>query len=126
MGGSPLDLPGTYSLLVYSEQSEGIWYPIGGFHAVIAGLQRIAERNGAKFRLNTPVSRVLLDPENKKKAVGVVLESGEELRADVVVVNADLIYSMNNLFGEPSAYAKRLAKKPVSCSSISFYWSVDR
>lgn len=126
LGGSPYDLPGTYSLLVYSEQSEGIWYPIGGFHAVVAGLVRIAERNGALFRLSTPVAKVLLDPLDKKKAIGVKLESGEELRADVVVVNADLIYSMNHLFGEPTTYAKKLAQKPVSCSSISFYWSIDR
>jgi phytoene desaturase (3,4-didehydrolycopene-forming) len=126
LGGSPYDLPGTYSLLVYSEQSEGIWYPIGGFHAVVAGLVRIAERNGAKFRLSTPVAKVTLDPNDPKKATGVLLENGEELKADVVVVNADLIYSMNHLFGEPTPYAKKLADKPVSCSSISFYWSVDR
>jgi phytoene desaturase (3,4-didehydrolycopene-forming) len=56
-----------------------------------------------------------------------VLDSGEKLTADIVVVNSDLIYSLNNLFpGEPTPYAKRLANKPVSCSSISFYWSVDR
>ena len=114
------------SLLVYSEQQEGIWYPIGGFHSVIAALVRIAENKGAKFRLSTPVSRVLTDPSNPKLATGVLLESGEEMKADVVVCNADLVWAMNNLFGEPTNYAKRLDKKPVSCSSISFYWSIDR
>lgn len=124
-GMSPMDAPGTYSLLQYTELAEGIWYSIGGFHTIIGALNRIALRNGAKIRLSTPVSKVLTDPHNPKKAIGVKLEDGELLKADVVVVNADLIWSMNNLF-EPTGYAKRLAKKTVSCSSISFYWSVDR
>lgn len=34
MGMNPLDAPGTYSLLQYTELAEGIWYPIGGFHKV--------------------------------------------------------------------------------------------
>lgn len=125
MGMSPYDAPGTYSLLQYTELAEGIWYPLGGFHTVVAALVRIAERNGATFLLSNPVSKVLTDPSNPKLATGVRLESGEEMKADVVVVNADLIWAMENLF-EKTAYSKRLAAKPVSCSSISFYWSVDR
>lgn len=125
MGMSPMDAPGTYSLLQYTELAEGIWYPLGGFHSVIAALVKIAERNGATFRLSTPVSKVLVDPKDAKRAIGVKLETGEELKADIVVVNADLIWSMENLF-EQTSYSKRLAKKPVSCSSISFYWSIDR
>ncbi|SCV70131.1 BQ2448_1525 [Microbotryum intermedium] len=124
-GMSPYDSLGTYSLLQYTEMAEGIWYPIGGFHKVVEAIQKIAERRGARFRLSTRVSRVLLDPNNAKKATGVVLETGEELKADVIVINSDLIWALNNLF-EPTSYAKRLAKKPVSCSSISFYWSMDR
>lgn len=120
-----MDAPGTYSLLQYSELAEGIWYSIGGFHTIIQALNKIALRNGATIRLSTPVQRVLTDPKDSTRAIGVLLENGETLNADVVVVNADLIWSMNNLF-EPTGYAKRLAKKTVSCSSISFYWSVDR
>lgn len=84
----------------------------------------IAKRNGVTFRLSTSVTSVLLDADGKQ-AVGVTLDTGEELKADIVVVNADLVWAMNNLF-PPTGYAKRLAEKPVSCSSISFYWSMDR
>ena len=124
-GMSPYDALGTYSLLQYTELTEGIWYPIGGFHKIIAALVAVAERKGVTFRLSTQVSSVLLDTTGGSRARGVVLESGEKLEADLVVVNADLIWSLNNLF-PPTAYAKRLATKPVSCSSISFYWSMDR
>ncbi|KAF6816464.1 phytoene dehydrogenase [Colletotrichum plurivorum] len=126
MGMSPFDAPATYSLLQYTEFAEGIWYPRGGFHSVVAALVRIGERLGVEYRLNTPVSRVLTDG---KRATGVVLESGESLNADVVVVNADLVYAYGNLLPQTptiSSYSQSLQKREASCSSISFYWCLDR
>ena len=54
-----------------------------------------------------------------------MLSSGEILTADVVVCNADLVYAYNNLL-PPSTSAKSLSRRPASCSSISFYWSLSR
>ncbi|GAA6016255.1 hypothetical protein JCM10207_000447 [Rhodosporidiobolus poonsookiae] len=122
LGMSPFDALGAYNLLQYTEHCEGILYPIGGFAQVPLTLQRIAERNGAKFRFNTAAKRVIVENGTAK---GVETESGEELRADVVLVNADLIWSMAHLYEETS-YSKRLEQRPVSCSSISFYWSMKR
>lgn len=34
LGMSPFDAPATYSLLQYTEMTDGIWYPIGGFRTV--------------------------------------------------------------------------------------------
>ncbi|KAI9749873.1 MAG: hypothetical protein M1815_002226 [Lichina confinis] len=124
MGMSPYDAPGTYSLLQYTELAEGIWYPEGGFHRVIEALVSVGKRLGVNYRLSTPVSSVTLSPDGRT-ATGVQLASGEQLNADVVVVNADLVYAYNNLF-PPSNRAKSLSKKAASCSSISFYWSMDR
>ncbi|KAF2741779.1 phytoene desaturase [Sporormia fimetaria CBS 119925] len=123
MGMSPFDAPGTYSLLQYTELAEGIWYPKGGFWKVVDALVKIGERRGVNYRLNTGVSRILLN-DSGNKAEGVVLSSGEELRADLVICNADLIYAYNNLL--PSTpYSRSLAKRDASCSSISFYWGMD-
>lgn len=119
---SPFDALGAYNLLQYSEICEGILYPLGGFAQVPLALQRIAERNGAKFRFEDPVKKVIVEGGVAK---GVITEKGEELRADVVLVNADLIWSMAHLYEETS-YSKRLEERPVSCSSISFYWSMKR
>ncbi|KAI8206271.1 Phytoene desaturase [Colletotrichum sp. SAR 10_76] len=126
MGMSPFDAPATYSLLQYTEFAEGIWYPRGGFHSVVAALVRIGESLGVKYRLNTPVSKVLTDGQ---KATGVILESGESLTADVVVVNADLVYAYGNLLPQTPTitnYYESLQKREPSCSSISFYWCLDR
>ncbi|TVY37640.1 Phytoene desaturase [Lachnellula occidentalis] len=124
MGMSPFDAPGTYSLLQYTELAEGIWYPVGGFHAVVAALVRICERLGVDIRLNTPVSRILKSPDGKA-ATGVLTEDGETLTADVVIINADLVYAYNNLL-EPTPYSRALQTRQGSCSSISFYWSLSR
>ncbi|KAI0110952.1 phytoene desaturase [Hypoxylon sp. NC0597] len=128
MGMSPFDAPATYSLLQYTELAEGIWYPRGGFHAVLAALVRVGESFGVEYRLSTPVKQVLTSSDGKT-ARGVQLESGEVLDADVVVVNADLVYAYSNLFPQtPSiqSYSKSLRQRDGSCSSISFYWSLDR
>lgn len=124
MGMSPFDAPGTYSLLQYTELAEGIWYPKGGFHSVIAALVRVGERLGVTYRLSSSVSKIALD-SRQRRATGVVLSNGESITADVVLVNADLVYAYNNLL-PPSSAAKSLRKRYSSCSSISFYWAMSR
>ena len=124
MGMSPFDAPGTYSLLQYTELAEGIWYPVGGFHRIIEAMVNVGERLGVEYRLSTPVSRIELS-EDGSTVVGIKLESGELLKADVVVNNSDLVYAYNHLL-PVSPYAKALSERPTSCSSISFYWGLSQ
>ncbi|KAF8246617.1 phytoene desaturase [Wilcoxina mikolae CBS 423.85] len=119
----PFDAPGTYSLLQYTELAEGIWYPRGGFHKIVEVLVKISQRLGAVYRLSTSVQSILLTPD-KKRATGVLLPDGTTLSADVVVINADLVHAFTSLL-PPSSMASSLAKRPHSCSSISFYWSLS-
>jgi phytoene desaturase (3,4-didehydrolycopene-forming) len=103
--------------LQWTETCEGIWYPIGGFNRVPQSLVEIAESHGAKFHFSTPVNRVTY---NGDKVTGVKLENGKEVKADIVVVNADLVWAYNNLFTKPQgglvekSAAERLEKKPHS------------
>lgn len=124
MGMSPFDAPGTYSLLQYTESAEGIWYPVGGFHTVIQALVRIGERLGVEYKLSTPIKSINLAPDGSH-ATGVTLASGEVMTADVIVNNSDLVYAYNNLLPK-TPYANSLEERPTSCSSISFYWALDR
>lgn len=124
MGMSPFDAPGTYSLLQYTELAEGIWYPEGGFHRIISTLVRVGERFGVTYRLSAAVSHVAIDP-SQGRATGVTLETGESVTADVVIINADLVYAYNHLL-PPSSLAKSLQRRDASCSSISFYWAMNR
>lgn len=78
---------------------------------------------GVKYLFNSPVDSVLLS-KDQKTVEGVKLENGKELRADLVVINADLVYAYNNLLPS-SQYARSLKTRAASCSSISFFWSFD-
>ena len=129
MGMSPFDAPGTYSLLQYTELAEGIWYPVGGFWRIVETLVKVGERFGVEYRMNTAVEKILLSKDGSH-AVGVQLENGETLEADIVVNNTDLVYAYTTLLAHPdqttpTPYAESLSKREASCSSISFYWGLD-
>lgn len=122
MGMSPFDAPATYSLLQYAEYAKGIWYPIGGFYKVVEAFETIAkEKFGVKFRYGADVKRIVT---KGSQTTGVELTNGETVDADVVVSNADLVWTYNNLLPN-SSYASTLAKKDQTCSSISFYWALS-
>ncbi|KAE8403919.1 hypothetical protein BDV37DRAFT_271828 [Aspergillus pseudonomiae] len=123
MGMSPYRAPATYSLLQYIETVDGIWYPEGGFQRVLRALADIGQRSGVEYILNSPVKSVLLD-DRDRFAKGIVLEDGKELYADLVVINADLVYAYNELLPKTHR-SHNLKKRPASCSSISFFWSFD-
>jgi phytoene desaturase (3,4-didehydrolycopene-forming) len=80
----------------------------------------VGKRLGVQYRLSTTVHEIKLSSD-QSRAEGVTLSNGETLYADIVLVNADLVYAYNNLLPH-SAYATSLSKRPGSCSSISFYW----
>ena len=82
-------------------------------------LVKVGQRFGVEYRLSTPVTQVNID-RYSKRATGVTLSSGEVVNADIVLVNADLVYAYNELLPS-SQRATALSKKPASCSSISFY-----
>jgi phytoene desaturase (3,4-didehydrolycopene-forming) len=87
---------------------------------VLQALVDVGKRLGVEYRLSTTVSKVKLSSD-RSRAEGVTLSSGETLYADIVLVNADLVYAYNNLLPY-TPYAISLSKRPGSCSSISFYW----
>jgi phytoene desaturase len=59
------------------------------------------------------------------KARGVILSGGRRLEADVVLANADLPYVYNELLPD-RGLAEKLAHKRFSCSTLSFFWGVDK
>ncbi|MFZ5791778.1 MAG: phytoene desaturase family protein [Pseudomonadota bacterium] len=64
----------------------GFYLPEGGMGAVIDALEKAAQAAGATIRTRAPVARLLIE---KDAAAGVVLQSGEEIRAPLVASSAD-------------------------------------
>lgn len=122
LGVSPFEAPATFSLLQYTELAEGVWYPMGGMYRAIETLTGIAEKLGATFLYDTPVREIRVDGRN---VTGVVTEDGREFTADIFVGNADLPYIYQRLL-PPGAEARRLEKQKYTCSTIMFYWGVDK
>ena len=122
LGLSPYDAPATYSLLQYTELAEGVWYPMGGMYAAIEALVKIAERLGVKFIYDAPVKKMEVE---RGKIKSVVTEAGHTFTADIFIGNADLPYIYKKLLPE-NKEAKKLDRKLYTCSTIMFYWGVDK
>jgi phytoene desaturase len=125
LGLSPYDAPATYSLLQYTELAEGVWYPMGGMYAGIQALVKVAEKLGVKFVYEAPVKRLNVQTFKRSNVESVTLEDGRELTADIFIGNADLPYIYKELLPD-RAEAEKLDKKLYTCSTIMFYWGVDR
>jgi len=84
--------PGTAYILLHhvmggAAGQRGLWgFVRGGMGAISTALARSAEARGAVVRTSAAVERVLI---KNGKAYGVALGSGEEIRARVVISNAD-------------------------------------
>lgn len=122
LGLSPYDAPATYSLLQYTELAEGVWYPMGGMYAGIQALTNIAEKLGVKFIYNSPVKKINV---GGSQVESVLTEDGKTYTADIFVGNADLPYIYKELLPD-QAEAKKLENKLYTCSTIMFYWGVDK
>ncbi|UCF61829.1 MAG: phytoene desaturase [Anaerolineaceae bacterium] len=122
MGLSPYEAPAIFSLMQYSEFADGIWFPMGGMYSVIEALTEIAEKRGVTFQYDSPVTQIEVDG---RMATGVTLDGGRKLQADIVVANSDLPYVYKELLPDDGT-TSRLERKKYGCSTLMFYWGVDK
>jgi phytoene desaturase len=122
MGLSPFEAPATFSMMPYTELAHGVWYPKGGMYRIVEAVTEIAKQAGVEFVFDANVERIDV---NGTSARGVILADGQRLDADAVLANADLPYVYRDLLPQ-DGYADQLARKRYSCSTISFFWGVDK
>ncbi|TQL46722.1 phytoene desaturase [Homoserinimonas aerilata] len=87
LGSSPYLTPSMYHLMSHLDLTDGVYYPMGGFTGLIERIAQLAIDAGVTVRTSAPVARILVADGT---AVGVELESGERIDADLVVSTADL------------------------------------
>ena len=114
-GSSPFEAPATLNVIAHVERA-GVFYVDGGMHTVARECAHLAMKLGATVRCRTPVARVLVE---HGRAAGVVLASGEELRARVVVHAGDAGAFAAGLLGADSSRAVRVPR-PASASAVVF------
>ncbi|MEO0457599.1 MAG: phytoene desaturase family protein [Cyanobacteria bacterium P01_A01_bin.114] len=126
LGMHPTVCASIFSLIPYIEFADGVWHPQGGFRALAQAMGKAITDTGGKIHLNTPVQQVWVEAGETK---GVILQTGERVSADAVVVNADLAHAMNGLIPNQARGRfgpDRLKTMQFSCSTFMLYLGIDR
>ncbi len=118
-GLSPEKALALYAVITYMDSIEGVWFPEGGMDAVPAALATAAGKAGADLRYNASVQRLSLDRNGA--VAGVVLDDGEQIRADAVVCTLDLPTAYHQLL--PQLKAPRLVRSG-SYSPSAVVWHI--
>ena len=126
IGGNPLTTTAYYCLIQHLERLHGVHYAMGGTGAIVAGLVRLAEGLGVRFRTNAEVAEITVA---EGRASGVRLAAGETIPADIVVSNADPAWTYSRLL---SGHKRRrwtdgkLKRAKYSMSLFVWYFGTNR
>jgi phytoene desaturase len=105
-GLAPSQALAVYAVIAYMDSVAGVYFPVGGLHAVPAALAAAAAKHGVSFRYRTTASAVEV---SGGRAVAVRTTDGERLPADVVILNPDLPTAYRELL--PARYTPRRVRR---------------
>ncbi len=120
-GSNPYKTPGIMSMIPHLEFGRGTYFPIGGMHSITQSLVGLAGRVGVHFEYNKSVSEIVV----QGKAARGVKVGKEEIEADLVVSNMDIVPTYRELLPglrEP----KRTLEQGRSSSALIYYWGINR
>lgn len=106
----------------------GGYYPMGGGGALIKAMTNAIKKHGGEVSTSNGVKKIILEGTDQKKAIGVVLENGQQLFADHIISNADVGITYNQLIGREhlsQRLQKKLQKTIYSCTSLMLFLTVD-
>lgn len=128
-GVAPCRVPFALHVAIDAHYWEGGWYPKGGGGAIPKAYIKRLQKNGSEIRTRTNVQSIILEGAGgKRTAAGVRLENGEEIRAEVVLSNADAWITYKDLVGEANLsrkLAKRVNRLEPSVSALSLFIATD-
>ena len=126
IGGSPFRATAVYCLISFLEQRFGVHFAMGGTGELVRGLVGLIGRQGGEVRCDAEVAEILVD---KGMTTGARLASGETVRADIVVSNADSAWTYRRLL--PPGVRRRWSDRKIDKAKYSmglfvWYFGVDR
>jgi diapolycopene oxygenase len=120
-GSSPFRAPATLGIIPYVEHAFGGYGLEGGIRALPRALEDLARRQGAAFHLGRRVQRILV----REGRVRGILVDGRERDYRIVVSNADLLQTYEQLLSQPQAPpARRYRRLEPSSSGLVFLWGL--
>jgi phytoene desaturase len=126
VGGNPFDTTAVYCLIAHLERRFGVHFAMGGTGALVTGLVKLLEGQGGVLRLNARVERIFVEGG---RATGVRLESGEVVRADAVISNADSAFTYRRLIAPEHRKRwtdRKLDRAHYSMSLFVWYFGTRR
>jgi phytoene dehydrogenase-like protein len=124
-GLPPSLAPAAVHASVTAHYFEGGYYPRGGAYTIPRAYLRALKRAGGEIKVRTAVDRILVE---NRRAIGVRLADGTEIRARHVVSNADPGVTFGRLIGAQhlSGRLKRKLKRTRwSTSALSLFLASD-
>jgi phytoene desaturase len=99
VGGNPFSTTSIYTLIAFLERKWGVHFPIGGTGVLVQGMVGLIEGVGGTVRCNAEVAEITVAPhgEENGRVTGVRLASGEHVKADLVVSDADAGWTYRHL-----------------------------
>jgi phytoene desaturase len=122
VGQSPFSSPALFSMVPAAELIEGSFFPIGGMFRIVEKLLTAAQSAGVQFHFNKPAKKISI---KNNIAESVIFDDGSELKADIIVANADLPYVYRNLLPDKGK-SRRIDRMRYSCSAICFHWGLSK
>lgn len=126
IGGNPFATTAIYALVIHLERKFGVHFAQGGTGALVAGLVKLLEGQGATLRYGAEVAEITVA---HGAATGVRLADGETIAADVVVSNADAAYTYGTLLkAQPRQRWSdaKLKRARYSMSVVVWYFGTRR
>jgi phytoene desaturase len=114
-----------WSLLLIGILEGGAFYCRGSIQRLPNALVEALQRDGGELLLRSQVRRILV---HDRKVQGVMLENGQQITAPVVISNADVTETVEELVGAehfPSAYVSRIRQMKPSLSAFIAYLATD-
>jgi len=126
IGGNPFATTAIYALVIHLERKFGVHFAQGGTGALVAGLVKLLEGQGATLRYGAEVAEITVA---HGAATGVRLADGQAIAADVVVSNADAAYTYGTLLkAQPRQRWNdaKLKRARYSMSVVVWYFGTRR
>jgi phytoene desaturase len=94
IGGDPFRVTSMYALVSHLEKAFGVHYAMGGVQAIAKAMVNVIRDQGGQVSFGVEVDEIMVE---SGRASGVRLKSGAEMRADLVVSNADAGHTYTRL-----------------------------
>lgn len=120
-GSNPYKAPSTLNVIAYLEHFEGAYYPLDSMISINTSLVKAAKELGVHFHLNSQVEEIVVS----NKRVKAIKVNGAMADADIVISNADVYTTYQNLLPN-NTIPKYIKEQERSSSALIFYWGINK